>query len=109
MSTFYGGPQLVSVTQINLYRESFGGSGSISYTVPVGHFAVVSCSITASGGNFAAGNVTVRIGAVYIKDEEVVLPSMTVTQGSILSGSIAIGLQQIQIGVHIGIQVYKNP
>jgi hypothetical protein len=113
MSTFYGGPQLVSVSQINIQRSTNGQSAG-SYTVPSGHFAIISF-LTSFSGNTAEGGYQFTIGAAFFStysSQTGVLQGsgLVLTQGGVVAVNLSVTQNnQVQIGIHIGIQVFKNP
>jgi hypothetical protein len=103
MSTFYGGPQLVSVGQISFYKSQFGFSQG-SYTIPVGHFAIVSFLTRVTGTGVEA---TVNIGNILQTSGE--LSGLVVTAGTVLYAYANVGLNNGTAGVLLSYQVFKNP
>ncbi len=112
MSTFYGGPQLSSITSVSGSQ----GSGTV-YTVPSGFFAVISGTvqpITVPGFGARGGlNISGREFAVVgdsggspLIFSETTLPSGTTIGRFNTAGG---GGAACAYDYYIGIQLYKNP
>ena len=111
MSTFYGGPQLVTVT--SLYRTT---NGTSSYTVPSGHWAEVTFNVAAKNASFSACAAGGGVDSVSVctvvstsSDWSLATNSAIVTSGRVISASTSQGPFNVDAIAYVGIKVYKNP
>jgi hypothetical protein len=113
MSTFYGGPQLTSITSVSGSQ----GAGSL-YTVPSGFFAVISGSVTATvlPGSGNRGGLTVAgVDLAVLGDSttqfRAEFSQVTVPSGTTISriNTAGGGGTTCSYQFYVGIQLYKNP
>lgn len=109
MSTFYGGPQLSSVTSVqNSYLNLLGSA--VLYQVPAGFFAKITGSVRIQATGNSSDSATVIASGAYISGPLLVNFAydfnLTLPSGGYISAEES---GQAAISYYIGIELYKNP